>query len=134
MKKLLQYGITSTFVLVIALIYSISMGAFSGTIQDAMKYLSNAFLIPGKLVTGTGLLLWIGSFGTFDGISYTFNNLARRFGTTKRNFGERQQDFYAYKQEKEEKGRVWYPFLVIVGCGSLGLAVLFQILFSVLSK
>jgi hypothetical protein len=132
MKKLLQYGITSTFVLVIALIYSISMGAFSGTAQEAMKYLSNAFFIPGVVVAGVGALIWIGSLGTFDGISYSIQNMARRFSTTKRNFGERQQDFYAYKQEKEAKGRTWYPFIVIVGCASIGVSVLFQVLFSIL--
>ena len=130
MKKLLQYGITSTFVLVIALIYCFSVGAFSGTLQDAMKYLSNGFLIPGAVVAGVGLLLWVGKFGTFDGIGYAIDNTARRFTTTKRNFGERQKDFYTYKQEKDEKGRAWYPFLVIVGGVSIGISILFQILFS----
>ena len=130
MKKLLQYGITSTFVLVIALIYCFSMGAFSGTVQDAMKYLSNGFLIPGAVVAGVGLLLWVGKFGTFDGFKYAINGAARRFSTTKNNFGERQQDFYTYKQEKDEKGRVWYPFLVIVGGAAVGISLVFQILFS----
>ena len=107
------------------------MGIFSATLQDAMKYLSDGFLLPGVLCAGVGALIWIGSFGTYDAIGYTVSNIGRRFHVTKSNFGERAPDFHSYKEAKDTKGRKSYPFLIFVGLGAIALAILFQILFTV---
>ena len=109
--------------------------AYPGTAEEAntVRYLSDAFLIPGVLLTGVGLLSFIRKQGAYDGLGYTFDTMKRTF--TMRRYmdpieeGSEDRTYFGYKQKVKEKRKVaWH--LIIVGCGFLLTAIALAIVHS----
>ncbi len=90
--------------------------------------LCDGAFVAAVLLIGIGLLIWVGSFGTFDTLTYAAHSLKHQllpFGSRR----ETRPDYYHYKLAKEEKRR---PVPVhLLGSGALylflaGLALLFE--------
>ena len=98
-----------------------------------VRYLSDAFLIPGVLLTGIGLLSYIKKEGAYDGLGYTFHTMKRTFAM--RHYrdpieeGSEDRTYFGYKQQVKAKRKVaWH--LIIVGGGFLLIAIALTIIFS----
>ncbi len=91
----------------------------ASTAVKVLEALSNAFIMPGVLLAGVGAISWTGSLGTYDMLGYgmqTFFSLWRR--------GKHAKSFYDYRQAKEEKGRTWFPEMLIVGLAYILLSII----------
>ena len=130
----LKYGIAAAVGLLIALSICLLKGVFRETDQALIvRYLSDAFLIPGVLLMGIGLLSYIKKEGAYDGLGYTFQTMRRAFAM--RNYrepieeGSEDRTYFGYKQKVKAKRKVaWH--LVIVGGGFLLIAIVLTIVHS----
>ena len=123
----LRYVIAAAAGLLIALSICLFKGVFQQT--DAglvVRYLSDAFLIPGVLLTGIGLLSFLKKEGTYDGLGYTFYSMRTAF--SRRYYDEASPEtregrtYFDYKQRVKAKRKVaWH--LVIVGGAFLRIAI-----------
>ena len=130
----LRYVIAAAAGLLISLAICLWKGVFRETDTALIvRYLSDAFLIPGVLLTGVGLLSFIRKQGAYDGLGYTFDTMKRTF--TMRRYmdpieeGSEDRTYFGYKQKVKEKRKVaWH--LIIVGCGFLLTAIALAIVHS----
>ena len=95
-----------------------------------VRYLSDAFLVPGVLLTGIGLLSFLKKEGTYDGLTYSFHSMrmasARRFSDEAHD--DMARTYYDYKQSVKAKRKVaWH--LIIVGGVFLLVAIVLTIVF-----
>ena len=126
------------FAAVAGLLIAFSVCLLKGVFREKdtaliVRYLSDAFLIPGVLLTGIGLLSLLNKKGTYDGLGYTFHTMRKTFAM--RNYlkpieeGSEDRTYFGYKQKVKEKRKVaWH--LVIVGCGFLLIAIALAVVHS----
>ena len=92
-------------------------GIFAGDLQriDVMRYLSDGFLIAGGVVFCLGLLVWAGSKGAYDGLSYGVSNIINMRWTNNRMDWHKKESFADYRERKKEKRKqtVWIPILIV---------------------
>lgn len=130
----LRYVYTTVAGLLITFSICLMKGVFRETDTALIvRYLSDAFLIPGVLLTGVGLLSFIRKQGAYDGLGYTFDTMKRTF--TMRRYmdpieeGSEDRTYFGYKQKVKAKRKVaWH--LIIVGCGFLLTAIALAIVHS----
>ena len=130
----LRYVITAAVGLLITLGICLLKGVFRETDgASIVRYLSDAFLIPGVLFTGIGLLSFLKKEGTYDGLGYTFHTKKRTF--TMRRYmdpieeGSEGRTYFDYKQQMKAKRKVsWH--LIVVGVGFLLVAVALAVVHS----
>ena len=96
----------------------------------SVRYLGDAFLVPGVLLTGIGLLSFLKKEGTYDGLTYSFHSMrmasARRFSDEAHD--DMARTYYDYKQSVKAKRKVaWH--LIIVGGVFLLAAIVLTIVF-----
>lgn len=135
----LRYVFAAVFGLLIALSICLYRGVFTETDPALiLRWLSDAFLIPGVLMTGIGLLSFLKKEGTYDGLGYTFHSMKRIFSMRRYmdpiEEGSKAEDrtYFGYKENVREKRRVsWH--LIIVGGGFLLISVVVTILYSSVS-
>ena len=120
------------------LLITFSICLLKGVFQETdraliVRYLSDAFLIPGVLLTGIGLLSYIKKEGVYDGLGYTFHTMKRAF--IMRRYmdpieeGSEDRTYFGYKERVKAKRKVaWH--LIIVGGGFLLIAIALTIIFS----
>lgn len=89
--------------------------------------LSNCFIVPAALVGGFGALSYMAKLGAYDGLTYSFKNfgLHNLLGGNPKQ--KRTQTFREYKEEKDEKGRKWFPQLLWVGLAALVIGIILAI-------
>lgn len=127
MKKYLKYIITSAIGLIIAFIIIISKNIFEKeTLQDVMHVLTDAFFVPGIIISGFGLLVVCSNGGTFDMLRY---GIIKFFSLFKKNFNnEKYKTFYEYRMVKSENPRpFWY--LIIVGVSFIIISMIFLVIY-----
>ncbi len=130
----LRYVFTAAAGLLITFSICLLKGVFRETDSALIvRYLSDAFLIPGVLLAGIGLLSYIKKEGVYDGLGYTFHTMKRAF--TMRRYmdpieeGSEDRTYFGYKQQVKAKRKVaWH--LIIVGGGFLLIAIALTIIFS----
>ena len=128
-KKLLQYGISGAVGALIAYWIMSSKGLFIGNNSTAEIFmiLSDAFFVPGILITLFGVLLWISTTGLFDSLGFAFRAAAHALLPFIR---YERITFYDYKMQKAEKrGSVPYFVMIVGGCYVV-LAVIATIIWS----
>ena len=120
------------------LLITLSICLLKGVFQETdpaliVRYLSDAFLIPGVLLTGIGLLSFLKKEGAYDGLGYTFTTMKRTF--TMRRYmdpieeGSEDRTYFGYKENAKAKRKVsWH--LIIVGGVFLLASIAFTIVFS----
>ena len=107
---------------------------FSSAENLAEKYriLSDAFSLPGVLLTCFFGLLWVSSYGFFDGLRYMFSRVGNMFVPGKIPKHETYYDYKMRKQEKREEKegeQGSLSFLLFVGLGFILVAVIFVVLY-----
>ena len=85
--------------------------SYAGEEKRLLYSLCDGAFVAAVLLAGVGLLVWIGSAGTFDTLTYAAHSLKRQllpFGSRE----EKRRDYYQYKLDKEEKRRPVPVFLL----------------------
>ena len=118
MKRALRYIITIAVGLAIALGIVLNGDVFHET-NPLLIYrtLSDAFCVPGILITGFGLLIFCSNEGAFDGVTYAVKSFFNMF---RRNRGKTYASLYDYREAKGDK-KLGFGYMVI--CGLVFLAV-----------
>lgn len=126
--------IANVVVFVIGLLISSSVvfsaDIFSQPSSEVMKILSNAFLLPGAILTGLGALIFVSNLGYFGIFDFSFKQMFSTFGKKekRKEFREKYPDFYTYQNEKK-KEQAQFSFILYPGIIFMLLAVVFTILF-----
>ena len=127
MKKVIKYIIVIILGLLIALYIALTKDLFSQTdLKTIYHILSDAFFVPGIVISGFGLLLYCSNEGVFDGVSYaviSFINLFRSKGERKYN------SFYEYK-EKKHSNPPRMKFILLSGLIILAISIVMFVLYS----
>ena len=127
-----KYPVTGIVFVVVALAFTWNDGVFeTESTKEVMGCISNGFFIAGAMFAGIGALSYIGSKGTYDALSYGVSKIGIHQlipGIPK----EIPESYYDYKMAKEEKGRSWFPNLLITGLAGILLSVVFLVLYSAL--
>lgn len=127
----LRYVLAIAAGLLLALTVCFARDIFHETdVALIVRYLSDAFLVPGVLLTGIGLLSFLKKEGTYDGLTYSFHSMrmasARRFSDEAHD--DMARTYYDYKQSVKAKRKVaWH--LIIVGGVFLLAAIVLTIVF-----
>ena len=93
---------------------------------QTMQILSDAFLVPGVLLAGIGLIIFASNGGAFDMLVYAVIRFFDLFRRDARN--KKYKDFYEYREAKKEKKRS-NSFLLTVGAVFIVFAVIFLIVY-----
>lgn len=132
-KKTVTRYLTTTVLALAASGVLLWMMNFSSAESLAEKYriLSDAFSVPGVLLVCFFGLLWVSSYGFFDGLKYMFGRIGNMFVPGKI---PKHETYYDYKmrrrekrEENEDQGSL--SFLLFVGLGLLLVAVIFVVLY-----
>lgn len=98
------------------------------SIGEIFTAISNAFTIPGVIMTGLGGLTYLASKGAYDGLGYAFSNFGLHNVWMKRQ-PKKYKTLYDYKAAKDEKGRKWLPSALVFGLISLALGVISLVIY-----
>ncbi len=96
----------------------------SATAHEVLSDLANVFFVPGVLYAGFGGLSFVSAMGGFDSFGYIFTNFSLHSLLPTRQ-PKRYKTYYEYKTAKDEKGRMWFPHILILGGASIVVSVLF---------
>ena len=128
-RQILRYGISAALLLAIAAAIAAWKNLFAAENAEAVfRILSDSFTVPGVVFAGIGGLSFVASKGGYDAFGYTFYNFALHNLFPTRH-PKKYASLYDYKQEKNEKGRRWWPHLLWTGLGGLAVSLLFLILY-----
>jgi len=126
MKKIFKYLITITIGLIMTLLILFSKGIFdTHNSKDVIHILSDAFIVPGVVITGIGLLVFATNEGVFDIIVYGVGQFIKMFSAnpTKRKY----KDFNEYREVKRST-KISFGYIIIVGIVFLAVALIFSII------
>lgn len=126
MKKVLRYLIP--VLICVAGVFAVMgiKGSFVKSGQQLIVDLCDAFLVPGLLVLGFGLLVFATNGGAFDMLAF---GLIKFFDLFKRDLTKvKYRTFYDYRKAQSEKKR---PFLniIIVGAAFTVVAIVLLIVY-----
>lgn len=124
--RLLKYGLSTLFCLVMAGVYLLQFDFDKLTQLELYKALCDAFTFPGALLILVGLLLAVSNEGALDGIGYVLSYAVKMLIPGKHGQSKRYYDYVEEKRSKRVKG---YGFLFIVGGISMAVALVFLALF-----
>lgn len=126
-KRILPYLITALIGAAAAVLVICLKSVWALPVRERMGALSDAFLLPGAILAGVGLLIFASNGGVFDMLAFAalmFFNLFRR-DMSKRKY----KDFYEYREAKKGKHRDM-AFMLIVGLVYIAVSVIFLIIYS----
>ena len=129
-KKVLKYSITIlTGLLIAAWVASIKEVFLSfGYNTKTLGGLSDAFFVPGILLTCVGCLAWVSSIGFFDSVTFAVRIAVHALLPFVK---MEDKTFYDYKMDREEARSGKAPiFLVVIGILFIIISVLFLLLYS----
>ena len=122
-----QYIIPSVVGVLVFIAICITNDIFAlKTGEEIFTVLSNACAIPGFIMFGIGILLWVTNEGLFNGISYGLKTVGRSF-TARKGEKIKEEEFYEYNARQKSKNYA-FKHLLIVG----GVFILLSILFAYL--
>ena len=124
--RLLKYGITGGVCLLMAVVYLFNADFLALEGPDRLRILCDAFTIPGLLCLFSGLLVWLGNEGSFDGVGYVVSYAFHAFLPGSLNKRESYKD---YLERKKGKKPIGYSFLIITGLVFSAIALVFLMLF-----
>ncbi len=133
-KTVIKYAVTCGVALVLggaemALQLSQAGSFFSQTTAEQMRFLCDAFTVPGMLIVLSGLMMLIAREGALDGLSYLGHYLYHLFIPGKRGTTQGYSDYVSAKQEKRKEQAGTYGFLFVVGGACLAISLIFLGLF-----
>lgn len=128
MKKLKNYIITTVVGLFMVGILLLYKDVFhQESTKDVFHVLTDAFFVPGVLITGFGLLVVANNGGTFDMISY---GMLLVFNLFRSDMAKRKyKTFYDYRVAKSENKQS-YGYFLIIGIGLIAISIIFLTVYS----
>ena len=91
-----RYVIPSVIALIVAIVICIKSDIFAlETSAEVFTVLSNACAIPGGVLFGIGIILWVTDEGLFNGISYGMKTVGRSL-TARKDEKIKDEEFYEY--------------------------------------
>ncbi len=123
---LLKYGITGGVCLVMTVSHLIGANILELEGAARLRVLSDAFTLPGLLCIFSGLLIWMGNEGTFDGIGYV---LSYAFHAILPGTLNKRESYKDYLERKKGKKPVGFAFLLITGAVFTAISMVFLMLF-----
>ncbi len=96
---------------------------------EKMSALSDAFFVPGILLIGFGVLVFVANDGFFDIFSYGMIKLISTMRIHRRKDPDGPADFFEYRMAKHGEKKPLPVYLFIIGGIDLALAVVFLILY-----
>ena len=131
--KIIQYSISFLIIIGIFFLNAFLSGLFSFTeTPKIIGEISDGFIIPGVLFIDAGILTWVNKEEFFDMIGYAFSSLWTLFSPSEKTL-EKRKTYNEYKKIRDEKGRKWYPFLLISGLITLFIGIVFFIIYLIIS-
>jgi len=121
------YAITGGSAVTIYLMYYQGLFVKGHDLATSMMMLSDAFFIPGAIMVGLGLLIWVAGEGVFDMMIYGVKLLWDVA------FKHEWESFRDYQSRKAEKEKNKVGFLIYVGLTFLVIGGAFTGLFFVFS-
>ncbi len=126
MKELKKYGITLLTGLVMTGLILWGKDFFNQTDAKMIFHiLSDAFFVPGVVITGIGLLVFSANEGSFDMLAYGIDAFADFFRKQSR---KKAPTYYDYKVMRADK-KVRFGFLLISGLIFLAVAGVMYLLY-----
>ena len=109
--------------------------AFSAQLPplDRVRFLSDAFFVPGALIFCVGMMIFVSSKGSFDGLAYSLQFLKRELLRFLPSMRDKVETFADYKARKAEK-KTPYRYLLVVGAVYLLFGFLFTMIFLVMES
>ena len=123
---LLKYGITGGACLLMALLYLFNADFLNLEGPDRLRILCDAFTVPGLLCLFSGVLVWLGNEGRFDGVGYVLSYMFHAFLPGSLNKRESYKDYLERKKGKKPAG---FAFLLITGAVFTAISMVFLMLF-----
>lgn len=127
---LIKYGCSFLGVALFTALYVISRYTENATAANWFQWLCDGMTLPSILLLSAGLLIWISNNGAMDLLGYTFKTFIQLFNSSDKKRHGTYGDYVAEKKEKRVKG---YGFLLISGSISMGLTLLFLVLYFAVS-
>ena len=130
-KNLWSVIILTAVALIIFTVCATLWGLFEES--DALqivRILADCCTIPAVLYVGVTLIGWVGSKGTFDIFGYSIKGL---FSLWSKESYYHRESFYDYRQKKDGERKPFNWPMLIVGLAFLLLAILFSVLFALMS-
>ena len=129
-KALVKYGVTTVIGLAVSyLVCEVKDVRTLTEKQEIYHVLSDAFTLPGTLILGVALLVWLANKEYFVSLGYVLSRAGRALIPFGRTY-EKHETFHDYVMRKREKEPVkGYGFLFIVGLAFIAVAVVFLILY-----
>jgi hypothetical protein len=143
---LLKYGASWGFILLAAAAYvldrcaggarlsplgewfhAVGEGMMTAEAVDWFHWLCDGLTLPSILVLSVGLMIWISNAGMFDLLSFTVSSFFQLFVSDDKRKHGTYGDYVAERKEKRVRG---YSFLLITGAASMGLTLLFLLLYT----
>lgn len=124
---LAKYGGSALGVGVFAWLYVSSRDFLGQPLVEQYRILCDAFTVPGLLLIIFGSLLWVSNTGALDGLMYAVTTAVRFLipgGRLK--MEEKYGDYVERRREKPVRG---YGFLLISGCVTMAISLVFMALF-----
>lgn len=130
-RRWVKYVVTSAVLAVAVLLVAWSLGVFAeNDPKELLRFLCDAFFVPGVLAVCFGLLVVASNGGTFDMLSYGVRSLFRLF--KKDPLDRKYGGFYEYRKSRQkDKRSFWY--LVIVGSAYVFVAVVLLIVYNTIA-
>lgn len=97
------------------------------TLQDRLRVLSDAFLVPGLLLVLSGCFLWILRQGTFAGMGYTARKIWNSLHSQE--YRENHKESYAEYCERKSAKKTPFLFLILTGAVFLVPAIILTIVY-----
>ena len=129
MKKVLPYLISAVIGAAVAILimfasYKIhTVAPVRENAREIMGILSNAFLVPGVILAGIGLIIFASNGGAFDMLAFA---VIRFFDLFKKDVKGKYKDLYEYRAAKKDR-EYKTTFMLWVGLAFIALAVIFLI-------
>ena len=125
-----RYVIPSVIALIVAIVICIKSDIFAlETSAEVFTVLSNACAIPGGVLFGIGIILWVTDEGLFNGISYGMKTVGRSL-TARKDEKIKDEEFYEYNARQKEKNHE-FKHLLIVGGVFVILSIIFAVLYGI---
>ena len=121
-----------TLMLVAVMFFTLEKPYEQENARAVLGALSNCFIVPAALVGGFGALSYMAKLGAYDGLVYSFKNYGLHTLIGGAFTKKKTQTFREYKEEKDEKGRRWFPHLLWVGLSALAIGIILAIVSEIL--
>ena len=129
--RLIKYAAAFALVGILAYIYIANREFLGASLVEQCCILCDALTIPGVLLIMAAALVWVSNMGALDGLGYAVSSLKRMLIP---GAGAKMDERYADYVERKRANRVrGYGFLLISGCITMAVALVFMALFFILS-